>query len=174
MSHPDFIRLHFKILSTPETSTQEMLDGLAEVFNTADLGVELGSTESLDLPPLQNEEIDTGDGDIKSGISPKLLMLLEHRLYVGKHDVVIYFVDDLDQGSGFTLHQEDQISVLIERLAGKWTLAHEIGHALKLEHASDPHNLMFENGSDSIVEPPPDLTDDQITKLRKSSLIQHR
>ena len=83
--------------------------------------------------------------------------------------VVSLFVEQLNSSVGDLLgcavHPDpSRLRSVISSNAGKWVLAHEVGHNLGLEHNTDDNNLMFLR-PDEIVEPIK-LTAAQVTILK--------
>ena len=173
MAHPHFIRLHLKVLSNPDTSISNMLDGMKSVFDTALVDVEIASREKLDLPHLNND-LPTGCCDSKS-LTDEQRELFNHRNNVVDGDIVIYFIHSLDLGVGCSAHPGGKPGAVIASRATEWTLAHEVGHVFNLEEANtNNRNLMFEHGTAAILNPPPDLTTGQIARMQTNPLTHHR
>ena len=56
------------------------------------------------------------------------------------------------------------------QIATVWTLGHEVGHVLSLNHVSDNNRLMTGGGTSNITNPPPDLISTEVNAMRASTL----
>ncbi len=59
---------------------------------------------------------------------------------------------------------------VVASYASRYTMAHEVGHVLGLNHVSDNNRLMTGLGTDNITNPPPDLIASEVTTMLASNL----
>ncbi|HJY23813.1 MAG TPA: hypothetical protein VJ279_13055, partial [Hanamia sp.] len=59
---------------------------------------------------------------------------------------------------------------VVVRSASRWTLGHELGHVLSLNHVNDNNRLMTGNGTFNITNPPPDLISSEVNSMISSNL----
>jgi hypothetical protein len=83
------VRLHAKVLTTPNVSVADAVQRMREVYVTAGIAVQLASTESLDLPALN--DVDVGQW-LVGQTTAEQDQLFGNRNNVGADDVVVYFV----------------------------------------------------------------------------------
>lgn len=148
------VRLHFKLVAQPDLGVDALVASTAQVFAQVGIKVEHASTETLDL----GEEFEVVE--VGSCIEPtdEQRALFQHRKNVGPRDVVVYVVESLDPILlGCASHPPDRPGVIVAQFADEWTVAHEVGHVLGLNHVSDSNRLMTDNGTIRITNPPPDL-----------------
>ena len=99
---PENVRLHFKILTSPTSFTPNaMLERMRQVYNAVGIGVDLVSTETLDLPTLMDLSI----GECNGTLTSEQTQLFNNRNNVVGNDLVIYFVrTTIDPANGCALH----------------------------------------------------------------------
>jgi hypothetical protein len=165
-----WVRLHFKTLTAPTITGATMLARMREVYNSYGIEVELGSTETLNFPALN--DLDVGACTMGSTTAEQN-QLFGNRNNVGGNDVAVYFVrSTVPPFNGCAAHPPNQPSCAIVQGATQWTMAHEVGHVLGLSHVNDNNRLMTGNGTANITNPPPDLISSEVTTMLNSSYSQ--
>ena len=172
------IRLHIKILATPaRTSISQMIASMDLVYRQCGVRVRHMGNEMLNLPLLLAVNV----GDCLRTITTPIVTLFSNRNGVGPDDVVAYYVQSVLANGGGTfngcaLHPTGQNGATIASIASPWTLAHEVGHVLSLQHVDDPpppdpaappllDRLMTGRGTWKITNPPPDLASTEIATI---------
>lgn len=163
------VRLHIKTLTAPTRFTiDEMITGMRQVYEPQGIRVVRASDETLNLPDLDVVDV----GGCTSGVTTaEQNTLFGNRNNVGTNDVVAYFVRATDPPfNGCAAHPNGRPGAVVASGASRWTLGHEIGHVLGLNHVNDSNRLMTGGGTDNITDPPPDLVGSEVTTMRNSSL----
>jgi hypothetical protein len=172
------IRLHAKILSTPNMPITRMIACMDAVFQQTGVRVRHIGNEWLNLPTLTAVNV----GDCSDTPSADVNALFQNANGVGDDDVVAYFVAAVNQTSGGALngcatHPPGRDGATIAAIASRWTLAHEIAHVMGLPHTDDPPPpdpaappakldfLMTGRGTGGITNPPPDLDQAEINSI---------
>ncbi|MGR9108001.1 MAG: peptidoglycan-binding protein [Gammaproteobacteria bacterium] len=175
------IRLHLKILVPPTRfSIATMLNSMQQVYGPIGFLVEVASRENLKLPDL--EELDLFcPGSVTqiccpfptatNNLNPEHVALFQHRKHVGVNEVAVYFVRTTVPGlNGCAAHPPGRPGVVVTASASRWTLGHEVGHVLGLQHVNNSDRLMTGGGTNNITNPPPDLVAPEIQKMTQSML----
>ena len=94
------------------------------------------------------------------------------RTGVGATDVVVYYVNKLADKklgklNGCAGHRPGAAALAVSTVASPWTLAHELGHVLGLQHSTDSINIMF-TPTNNITAPIPGFTAEQARTVRAS------
>jgi hypothetical protein len=182
--HAGCVTLHLKFLAPPSIPVRTMLVSMRIVYNNADIGVRVGSRENLDGPTFATlVTLDVG-ACTQATFTAEQTQLFANRNNVGLRDVVVYFVRDTNPTfNGCAASPNNSRGVVLAQIASKWTLAHEIGHILGLEHVDDPappdpaappaelDRLMTGRGTALITNPPPDISSAEITKMAASPFV---
>jgi len=149
------IRLHIKVLTNPpaNNSIETMLNRMREVYSTAGIGVVVASREDLTPAVLGNANFNTLNaldvGQCESG-SPSneqnQLFQNENGVPAGQrnNEIVVYFVQNVTltgggQLNGCATFPNGQPGAVVAQIGSPWTLAHEVGHVLGLDHVSGEH-----------------------------------
>jgi hypothetical protein len=174
------IRLHIKILTRPRRfSIATMVQSMRAVYGPAGFLVEIASTETLNLPALDDLDIHC-PGTINiccpfpcatAHLNPEHIALFRNRNNVGTNELVAYFVRSTDPAlNGCCAHPPGQPGVVVTAIASQWSLGHEVGHVLGLAHVNNSNRLMFGGGTDNITKIPPDLVPSEIQTMTNSKL----
>jgi peptidoglycan hydrolase-like protein with peptidoglycan-binding domain len=162
------IRIHAKVLQAPNIPIATMVDAMRQVYGPAGFLVELGSTENLNLPALV--DIDVGSCTV-GNVTAEQQQLFTHRQGAGNNDVVVYFVrSTVPPFNGCAAHPAGRPGAVVAQGATQWTLGHEVGHVLGLNHVNNNDRLMTGNGTANITNPPPDLVTSEVQTIDSSSL----
>jgi hypothetical protein len=161
------VRMHFKVLTQPAISIDDMLASMREVYEPAGFRVVRASDETLNLPLLN--VVDVGSC-IMGSTTAEQNTLFANRNNVGANDIAIYFVQATNPPfNGCAAHPAGQPSAVVASIASRWTLGHEVGHVLGLAHINDNDRLMTGNGTANITNPPPDLISSEINIMTASA-----
>ena len=198
-------RLHIKVLTKPNTPIETMLNRMREVYSTAGIGVEIVSRENLTPAVLGNANFTTLNtldvGACQSGApSTEQTQLFQNQNNVAAdqrpNEIVVYFVQNVTATAGpnpgakngCASHPNGQPGAAVAQIASQWTLAHEVGHVLGLEHipgehvgcpdtrpacckTADPTRLMTGCSTDNIIGTPT-LAQNEIDTMMDNPLTQ--
>ncbi len=162
------VTLHVKILANPDSFTiGDMESGMRAVYATQGLEVEWASTETLNLPALNDCNVGTCTRGTTTADQDALFSI---RNNAGPNDVVVYFVrSTIPPYNGCAAHPAGKPGAVIAKVASRWTLGHEVGHVLDLINVSDSHRLMMGGGTWNITNPPPQLVVPEGATMRANS-----
>jgi hypothetical protein len=172
--HRSRLRLHLKVLTTPNVAIDTMVTSMREVYSSAGIRVDHVSTETFDLaanPALQLlNTVDVGRC-VRGETTQEQRDLFANRNNVSTNDVTVYFVLATNPPTnGCAAHPDGRPGAVVTRGATRWTLAHEVGHVLGLTHVDDNNRLMTGNGTSNITNPPPDIIGTEATTMDNSVL----
>ena len=171
--HKARVRLHVKVLQQPDIPISTMISNMQAVYGPAGFLVEVASTETLNAPSLLDLDLGppaTACGSI-SATSTEHTQLFQNRNNVGTNEVVVYFVRSTSPPlNGCASHPAGRPGAVVVQTASQWTLGHEVGHVLGLNHVNNNDRLMTGNGTFNITNPPPDLISTEVTTMDNSSL----
>ncbi|MEP0873265.1 FG-GAP-like repeat-containing protein [Trichocoleus desertorum AS-A10] len=162
------LRLHIKVLTNPNIAINRMVVAMQQVYEAVGIRVHWVSTETLNLPALNDVEV----GACTMGsVTAEQTQLFANRNNAWGRDVVVYFLrSTVPVFNGCAAHPTGQPGAVVAQIATVWTLAHEVGHVLGLNHVSDNNRLMTGNGTSNITNPPPDLVSVEVNSMRANAL----
>ena len=142
---PECVRIHIKVLQAPNVPIETSLKAMQRVYSTASIRVEVGSREDLTGPAFSTL-LDTNVGPCTGtqSVTTAQQTLFSNNANVGPNDVAVYFIRTVIQqvtptstallsGCAGPLSAR---SAVIAQASSRWTLAHEVGHVLGLNHIS--------------------------------------
>ena len=172
--HRSRVRLHLKVLTAPNVPIATMVASMREVYSSVGIRVDHVSTETFNLatnPALQLlNTVDIGRC-VRGETTQEQRDLFANRNNVGTNDVTVYLVQATNPPTnGCAAHPDGRPGAVVTRGATRWTLAHEVGHVLGLNHVNDNNRLMTGNGTANITNPPPDIIATESTTMDNSVL----
>jgi hypothetical protein len=169
------VNLHIKILTNPSRFTiTQMVNTMRDIYIDAGVNVVLRSTETLNVAsPALAALNDVDTGTCTSGnASAEQQALSNFRANAGANDVVVYVCRSVSYTSGSlngcASFPNGRPMAVIASYCSVYTLAHEVGHVLGLNHVNDNNRLMTGGGTDNITNPPPDLVASEIKTMINS------
>ena len=176
---PKQLNIHIKILTRPKAprTVRRMISAMRQVFNSANIDVQLASKQVFnlkknpDLAALNVLDVGTCSGNA----TDEQIEIAQHRNSVPDRQIVIYVCQSLtDAFAGCAVHADDSkpMAVISAKNATYYTMAHEVGHLLGLEHPAveDPDQLM-DPGGHKDLHPLPFLVESEIDKMRNSPFL---
>lgn len=146
-----------------------------EVFHQARLELDLVSTQDLRGVGSWAELNDLSAGTCNMGgeLTAEQSALFRHRDGVQERDVVIYFVRSTRPPyNGCAVHPMDIAGATIAAGATEWTLAHELGHVLGLQHVDGSDRLMIKATRNLPAHRLPTLSNEEVAIVRANQLVQ--
>jgi hypothetical protein len=168
------VGLHVKLLTNPTPSVAARVTAMVALYGSVGIWVDLKSVQNLNLPGLA--DIDVGEcitevgpiGPIPTGLygtTDEQDELFAYRDFAENDDVVVYVCKTVLGSGGFlngcAVYPNGQPGAVISARSTIWTMPHEVGHVLGLDHVGNTNRLMFGGGTANITNPPPDLTSDE-------------
>ena len=163
----EIVRIHAKVLVTPTVPIAQSVAIMQQVYGSRQIGVILASVQTLNLPTL--EDVDVGQC-VRGQTTAEQRTLFGNRNNVGTRDVAVYFVRSTNPPFNGCAAHDGRPSCVVVRGATRFTLAHEVGHVLGLNHVNDNNRLMTGNGTANITNPPPDLIASEGQTMMASNL----
>jgi hypothetical protein len=155
-----------------------MVDEMQNLYEDAGITVNLVNTETLDLTnnddliPLNDILVD----DCKRGSpSAEQTALSNFRGLAGANDVVVFMCRTVSKTSGSlngcATHPDGRPMAVVSSTATLYSMAHEVGHVLGLEHdKNNTDRLMYGYGTANLTNLPPDFSQDEVKTMLASSL----
>jgi len=132
--------IHIKVLQQPNIAIDTMLRNMRQVYGTPNIRVAVGSRENLVGPAFTALlDLDVGPCTMGQTMTAEQTQLFGNRNFVGANEIAVYFVRSVLQNNtqalnGCASFPANQPSCVVAQAASAWTLAHEVGHVLGLNH----------------------------------------
>ena len=186
------IRLHLKVWAIPTNPIETMLNRMREIYRTAAIGVVVASREDFTSADIVTSlrDLDVVNNCPAGQLTNEQVQLFNNRNNVGELDIAVHFVQWSTNPAlnGCASHPGDLFGAVVTQVASVWTLAHEIGHVMGLQHVSGEHqgcpnsNLtccstpdrtrLMTGCSTSAITGTPTIDQSEIDALRSSSLAR--
>jgi len=146
-------------------SAEAMLAEAQSIFGRYGVRIDVRGRRNVALPHLADLHV----GDCGDRITEDQTELFADRGQALDSEIYLYFVrSTVDAFNGCAGHPDGRPGAVVISHATIWTLAHELGHVLSLEHNSDDRYLMTVNGTASIVGSEPLLSRSDLAAISRS------
>lgn len=162
------VNLHIRKLVEPDRfSINDMTRAAQEVYLSVGIKLEISSIEDLSLAGLL--DLDVGRC-MRGEVTAEQEDLFEIRDNVSPTDIVVYIIRSTTPGplNGCAAHPTGKPACVVTMHASRWTLGHEVGHVLLLNHLSNSDYLMYGGGTDNITNPPPGFSGQEVEQMKNS------
>lgn len=160
--------LHIKKLIEPESfSINDMISAAQDVYSSVGIKLEVSSIEDLSLADLL--DLDVGEC-MRGQITTEQEDLFRIRGNASHTDIIVYIIRSTTPGplNGCAAHPDGKPACVVTIHASQWTLGHEVGHVLLLNHVSNSDYLMYGGGTFNITNPPPDFSEMEVEQIKNS------
>jgi Metallo-peptidase family M12B Reprolysin-like len=182
---PTSFIVHFKSLLLIDAAINRFIDtqfiAMQRLFAESDVAAVRGTTEDLSGHPDLQSLVALEVGPCKRGWSTdEQIDLFANRNNAKANDIVVYIVGSmLNAGGGTNIlgcsaHPRGKPGLAVVQTSSAWTVAHEVGHVLGLEHV----DKAIPANSDFLMWPfnfwtnlPPDIRSDQRRIMIDSDLM---
>jgi len=172
------LNLHIKILTRPKSprTIKKMIKAMRQVYNSANIDVQLASTEVLNLNDPELAPLNVLDvGGCSGNATDEQRDIAQFRNGVPDREIVIYVCESLSEafaGCAVLSDSSKPMAAISVENANYYTMAHEVGHLLGLEHPAVPNRdqLMDRIGHRELL-PVRFLVQSEIDKMRNSPFL---
>ncbi|PKT74881.1 hypothetical protein CW362_00310 [Streptomyces populi] len=182
------VRVHIKLVNLPGADMAPVTRALADartVFGRAEVDIDLVSVERIDVPGM--DVVDTTPCLAAPNdrlVSAEQNVLFGNRNNVADGEVVLYVAPKIENKNdaaavGCASHPVGRPGAVMAYDATRWTMAHELGHVLDLEHVKcdiPPCNQFFGRlmwpSAGQINKDVPDITAEEKSIMYASSLTR--
>jgi hypothetical protein len=146
--HGRWMNLHIKVLTSPTIDLETMIDNARVIYDTIGVSVVVASREELTAAAIGAATFNTLDamdvaGCDGAGTSADQNTLFAFRNNAAADDLCLYFVTSVTSTTGALngcgSFPANQPGAVVSSGASAWTLAHEVGHVLGLNHIGGEH-----------------------------------
>ncbi len=170
------IRLHFRSISFTDVPFQEQLNAAIAVYAQYNIDVQFRSGRSVLLSDVDQRKFRRVDTSCVAG-KDEWQALQKHLNDVPKSDICVFFVKGLwdpketagqEAFLGCGAYRPGSPACAVASDAGKYDMAHEVGHVLGMAHDNTNGNLM--HPTQAVYAKVPELHPNQVSALLKSRL----
>jgi hypothetical protein len=151
------LRLHVKAFGNRNQDINDLLVNAKSVFDTAGIRLNVKTENPVRDSRLGDIDLNTTElDDLRNANTPP-----------PRNEIAVYFLNSINPTVNGRCFPGPLIIVTL--MFTPWTLAHEIGHALRLDHRPDNESLM--GTTVNVQYPPPDFSSDELNKIAISPLL---
>jgi hypothetical protein len=169
MTAANTIRLHLKVFEEPAAvSIEAMLANAKALLNLHNIDlVEVSRETLMDADEISRLRTLVVDQNVPTDDQTELF---NFRGEAEPDDLAIYFVRTLvPTQAGCSAHPPDKPGAIISAsIANEWTLAHQIGHVLGLNHVDGVNRLMTRRSTSTIEVVIPEIVESEVATMMDS------
>ncbi len=167
--------IHLRVIKAPFISIRDMVRLMTDVYTAYDIKPVMLSREQVDLPSFLF--LDVGSCSHNAPLTNHQVELFQQANGVGAGEIVVFFVEGTIPPllHGCARHPDGMPGAVVSHMSSRWTLAHEIGHLLGLDHVDDPddhRSLMTGSGTLNIGSQNPVLSEAEVEVIKASPLVR--
>ena len=169
MTAANTVRLHLKVFEEPaDVSIEAMLAKARALLDLHNIDlIEVSRETFTDADEIARFKTLAVDQSVPTDDQTELF---NFRGEAEPDDLVIYFVRTLVPAqTGCAAHPPDKPGAIVSAaLANKWTLAHQIGHVLGLDHVDGVNRLMTRRSTSTIEAAIPEIVESEVATMMDS------
>ncbi len=168
MTAANTVRLHLKVFEEPVVPIEAMLANAKALLGLHNIDlIEVSRETFTDLDEIARFRTLAVDPNVPTDDQTALF---NFRGDAEPDDLVIYFVRTIvPTQAGCAMHPPDKPGAIVAAaFANIWTLAHQIGHVLGLDHVDGINRLMTRRSASTIEAAVPEIIESEVTTMMDS------
>jgi hypothetical protein len=166
------VTIHVREFSAPDCGSAVLVDRAVEVFAEHGIRVQVDSSSVAadSTADLRNPEVGACNPGSLSSDQEKLFQTAGD---VAEDHVVVFLVRSTSPPvRGCAAHPPDRPGLVVSSLATEWTLAHELGHVMGLDHVFGQEGALMRANTSRLTSPPiPSLSQAEVAKAERSPVV---